>query len=411
MKPEHSIKVPRLYKVASSVLKSYQSGQGSVKTLVFEARKKHPNVKALFALVNESLKHEQNIKSAFEKLQIMETEKPLDFTLALILTVELVFGKKALPGQSKPILTIQKYEDKLKELIDENPEEPEEIKHPRYVRINLLKTTKDLILLHLHKTGFKFQSTPKNYDDFLALAQALEEKQFMCDFHMPEYLLVFHPKTSFFESKLYSNGSLILQDKASCLSVASLAPLENSVILDACSAPGMKTSHAAMSKPQKLIAIERNRKRFKILNQMMKKHCDKSSKTQLNFKNQDFLKLKHEEFQDVEYIIADPTCSGSGTKNVKITDLAKLSNLQCMILKHALKFPAVKKVVYSTCSINVEENENVVQEVLKEMPDFQLVKALESWQRRGLNGLDKCIRVDPEIDLCTGFFVAVFERK
>ena len=78
---------------------------------------------------------------------------------------------------------------------------------------------------------------------------------------MPDYLLVFHPKTTFFDSKLYSNGSLILQDKASCLSVASLAPLENSVILDACSAPGMKTSHAAMTKPKKLIAVERNKKR------------------------------------------------------------------------------------------------------------------------------------------------------
>ena len=117
MKPEHSVKVPRLYKVASSVLKNYQSGQGSVKTLVYEARKKHPNVKALFALVNESLKHEQNVKSAFEKLQLLETEKPLDYTLALILTTELVFGKKVLPGQSKPILTILKYENKLKELI------------------------------------------------------------------------------------------------------------------------------------------------------------------------------------------------------------------------------------------------------------------------------------------------------
>ena len=116
-------------------------------------------------------------------------------------------------------------------------------------------------MLHLHKTGFRFQSTPPNYEDFLTLAQNLGEKQFVCDFHMPDYLLVFHPKTTFFDSKLYSNGSLILQDKASCLSVASLAPLENSVILDACSAPGMKTSHAAMTKPKKLIAVERNKKR------------------------------------------------------------------------------------------------------------------------------------------------------
>ena len=48
----HSVKVPRLYKVATSILKSFKNGEGSVKTLVYDAKakKKHPNVKALFAL-------------------------------------------------------------------------------------------------------------------------------------------------------------------------------------------------------------------------------------------------------------------------------------------------------------------------------------------------------------------------
>ena len=410
MKPEHSIKVPRLYKVATSILKNYKNGQGSVKTLVYEARKKHPNVKALFALVNESLKNEQKIKSAFETLELLETEKPLDYTLALILTTELIVGKKVLPGQSKPIVTIRKYEAKLKELISDNKsDEQEEIKHPRYVRINLLKTTKASVLTHLEKTGFVLKSTPENYEEFLSQIKSLEAKEFMSDFHMPEYLLIFHAKTTFFDSKLYANGTLILQDKASCLSVAALNPPRNSVILDACSAPGMKTSHAAMCQPKKLIAIERNQKRFKILSQMMKKYCPEDQNVQVF--NQDFLKLQPQNYEDVEYIIADPTCSGSGTKNVKSTDLEKLSNLQCMILKHALKFPNVKKVVYSTCSVNIEENENVVEEVLKSVPNVQLNHPLASWTRRGFNGLEQCIRVDPKIDLCTGFFVAVFERK
>ena len=71
----------------------------------------------------------------------------------------------------------------------------------------------------------------------------------------------------------------------------------------------------------------------------------------------------------------------------------------------------MKKVVYSTCSINIEENENVVKEVLEQLEDFKLVKAMEEWPRRGIDGFEECLRVDPDLDLCTGFFVAVFERK
>ena len=91
--------------------------------------------------------------------------------------------------------------------------------------------------------------------------------------------------------------------------------------------------------------------------------------------------------------------------------LSKLANLQSTILQHAFKFPGLKKLAYSTCSINVEENENVVNDVMKHNQDFKLIKAMPSWtHRRGLLGQEMCIRVDQNIDLCTGFFVAVFQR-
>ena len=108
------MKVPRLYKVATSIIKSFKKGEGSVKTLVFESKKKHPNIKALFALVNECLKYEKILQEAFAELDILNKESPLDETLAFILTTELLYGKKNLPGDSKPVKTILKYQDKLK---------------------------------------------------------------------------------------------------------------------------------------------------------------------------------------------------------------------------------------------------------------------------------------------------------
>lgn len=49
------------------------------------------------------------------------------------------------------------------------------------------------------------------------------------------------------------------------------------------------------------------------------------------------------------------------------------------------KVPNLKRLVYSTCSINKEENEDVVAEALSKNPNFSLVPALPSWPRRGLS--------------------------
>ena len=309
----HSVKVPRLYKVASSVLKSFQEGQGSVKTLVFQARKKHPNVKALFALVNECLKHEQDLLLALESLKILQLEQPLDKNLALILVTELIFGKKSLPGESKPIQTVLKYQAKLQEFLSQNSNSSvQNVVQPRYVRVNLLKTSLDSILVDFKRDGFELVKTPSNYKDFIDKVVTLKENEFMLDFHMQDFLLVFPHKTQFYDHPLYLDGSLVLQDKASCLSVFALNPDPGSVLFDACAAPGMKTcqAQAHVGTQGQVIAVERNGKRFKILNEITGKYCKAKPVKTIQA---DFLQLNPEDYSQVEFIVADPTCSGSGT--------------------------------------------------------------------------------------------------
>lgn len=131
---------------------------------------------------------------------------------------------------------------------------------------------------------------------------------------------------------------------------------------------------------------------------------------------------------DVEYILVDPSCSGSGMQNrISVCDeakddhrLYKLAGLQIKILSHAMTaFPKVKRIVYCTCSLYKEENEQVVQRCLQLNPSFKLLsgkKALRNkWQNVGDTDYAQigknCLYCLPDHDLTDGIFLAMFEKR
>ena len=92
-----------------------------------------------------------------------------------------------------------------------------------------------------------------------------------------------------------------------------------------------------------------------------------------------------------------------------------LASSQIAILTKALSFPNVTCVVYSTCSVHKEENEEVVAAVLNECgkDGWSLARCLPKWPTRGLQSTphgEKCVRAG-EADATHGFFVARFERN
>lgn len=100
--------------------------------------------------------------------------------------------------------------------------------------------------------------------------------------------------------------------------------------------------------------------------------------------------------------------------------LKQLQAFQVFILRHALlNFPNAKRIVYSTCSIHPEENEQVIDEILENVQDAYKLSPLkdllnQNWlnfSSKKYNCSDKCLYANSDIDLCNGFFVAVFERN
>ena len=124
-------------------------------------------------------------------------------------------------------------------------------------------------------------------------------------------------------------------------------------------------------------------------------------------------------------VMLDPSCSGSGLLDRPKSEreartrqerqrVRTLSHFQLQMLRHALSFGA-RRVVYSTCSVHTDENEEVVKRGLASCEGrYELVPALPAWPRRGdtavFDEADKCLRVDPDEDGMTGFFVACFQR-
>lgn len=278
----------------------------------------------------------------------------------------------------------------------------------RYARINSLKISWEECSAKLEAAGFRYQTDVSNPNLMMTA-----EKAFIKDSDV-DGLLIFPVGSDLSKLPLYRNGAIILQDKASCMPVAVLDPPHGSVVLDACAAPGNKTTQlaAAVGKGGKVYAFERDRKRALVLESTLRKHsCDSIVKAEC----MDFLRTKPEAYPDVEYALVDPSCSGSGMlddfemSEESTSDplelaqrLKSLSNFQCMIVRHAMNckhsvylytvhiisliVPSIKKVVYSTCSIHKEENEEVVKQILEaEGSRFRLVQnPLPSWSRRGL---------------------------
>ncbi|XP_043269508.1 28S rRNA (cytosine-C(5))-methyltransferase [Venturia canescens] len=423
----HSIKVPRLYKTTAKIVQKVAEDGASLKQLIYE--KKHPNLASCYALAVTTLKNGSLLDELLRKSRILLEEKRLDAWLARVLIAELLWGKKVLKSEAKPLQTVLSYREKLLELSKnlEVPTSDQQVKKPRYVRVNTLVANVEEIIQSFKDDEWMLLPKCPEYTSFLNTLGKLNGNSFIQDFHVPE-LLAFPCGTQFHNDPRYKDGAIILQDKASCFPAFLLNPKPGSTALDMCAAPGMKTTHlAAIMKNQgKIFAIEKDKRRYETLCKLV----EDSNATCVTTFNADSMTMDVNKCPNVEYILVDPSCSGSGMSDRMNLDgnssksapgrLRSLQSFQVLLLRHALlNFPTVKRVVYSTCSMYPEENEMVVDEILSDIGDSYKLKSVKKLLGGNWNNFSseeyackqKCLYARPETDYSNGFFVAVFERS
>ena len=231
------------------------------------------------------------------------------------------------------------------------------------------------------------------------------------------------------KSAAFRAGMCVIQDEASQL-VATLVGTGAS-ILDCCAAPGGKTAAIADRNPDAdIAAVELHPHRARLLRKLLNagKPTIEAQVRNIRVISADARSLPFSKKFDL--VLADVPCSGTGTlaRNPEIKwrltpgDLADLQERQVAILCSTMS--QVKeggRLIYSTCSLEREENEDVIELALAKDPPFLVsdcLTQLEQLQRQGelvwpnpsslVRG--RYLRTLPGIHPCDGFFAAILEK-
>lgn len=230
----------------------------------------------------------------------------------------------------------------------------------------------------------------------------------------------------------HNTGKLYIQSASSMLSAHALQVQPEMRVLDMCAAPGSKTSQiaAAMNNEGMLIANDRSRKRLYRLREIMQRQGATNVEVICNAGE-----LLGNTYADCfDRVLVDVPCSGEGRFRLDYPtrlerwneqEIKSLSKLQQQLLSTALRCVVVGGlVVYSTCTFSPEENENVLEKVLKKSSiDASLVPlpaellppsskgAVARWKEHVFSdSVANAVRVIPD-EICTGFFIACIQRN
>lgn len=324
---------------------------GSIKSLVYKPNVR--NKKATFALVCQTLKHLAILKKVLAATNILRFKWKRQAELIYLITYDILFGQ---------------------DVVSTGDAESFVLSHKELLRSSLARLVKENASSSLNLLPIDNQnnglSKPRyvrvntlKVDVHSALQILQKTAEVKQDDLIPD-LLTLPTGTDLHSHPLVLNGSVFLQGKASCMAAVALNPCPD---------------------------------------------------------------------WEVQGILLDPSCSGSGTTfqrldhllpsysadqgkdGAEIDRINNLASFQKRALLHALSFPAVERVVYSTCSIHQSENEDVIVSILPHANalDFYLATPFPEWPHRGLpvfEGAQHLLRTEAAGDM-EGFFIALFVRR
>ncbi len=226
--------------------------------------------------------------------------------------------------------------------------------------------------------------------------------------------LIVSLKDAVYNTECYKKGYFHVEDLSSQLCVEALDLFEGCTAIDVCAAPGGKTFSIAehMNNKGVLYSCDIYEKRTDLIKKGAQRLGLECVETYVNDGT-----IFNESFPLADRVLCDVPCSGLGIigkkpeiKYKKLDDIKELIPIQKQILETSSKY--VKKggkLIYSTCSVNPNENRKICNDFLNNHTDFSSVKVLPEIQRTIDEG--DYLTLMLHTNNCDGFFIALFERK
>ncbi|MCM2533464.1 16S rRNA (cytosine(967)-C(5))-methyltransferase RsmB [Neobacillus pocheonensis] len=282
--------------------------------------------------------------------------------------------------------------DKTKEMCEINLTAPLQT-----ARINLTRISRDECVALLEEDGFQIEKSPV----------------------IPEAIRCL--KGNLASTLAFKYGMFTIQDESSMLATYALGDVKNELILDACAAPGGKSTHIAekMNNTGEVIAIDLHEHKVKLINDNARRLGLENIKTSVLDSR---LVGEHFNEESFDKVLLDAPCSGLGVMrrkpDMKYTkteqDIMQLSSIQQKLLKSVSAL--VKKggiLVYSTCTVDKEENEKTVAAFLKENPQFEEDITFKERMPEAIRPLITSydLQIFPQDFGSDGFYLAALRKK
>lgn len=260
------------------------------------------------------------------------------------------------------------------------------------IRANEARISRDHLLTRFHKAGFDAIATPHSPAGIRLTGASSPDT-------LPGW----------------NEGDFLVQDEAAQLVVASALVPENGLIIDCASAPGGKATHLAARAPKaKLLACDSSGKRLQLVEQNARRLHLRNIETRAG----SWLDLAPTLREQADMVLLDAPCLGTGTFRrrpdakwrktpAQLTELVALQRQLLDAAASTIKPGGI--LLYSTCSLEPEENSEQARNFEERWPNFERVNG--NLTAEGTPNADGFLQTAPHLYGCDGAFAAQWRRN
>ena len=266
---------------------------------------------------------------------------------------------------------------------------------PTHVRLNTLRGSAEEIVKRLEGEGVKLEKVEPLKHTYRVVAA----------------------RAPLARTDSYRLGFFYVQDKASCFAAEAAEPKPDMTVLDVCAAPGAKTTYIAqlMQNRGAIYSVDFSKRRIKVWWQEVgRMWVDIAEPVIADARNPLPFNV------EADVVVLDPPCTSTGVFaklpaakwRLSPRSIERMTEVQWQMINNcAEKVASGGVLVYSTCSVTVEENEMIVERFLKWHPEFTLAEIQPKIGLPGLRDLEKCQRLYPHLHQSNGFFIAKLQKR